>query len=189
MLDFIKRLHWQYASAGMPPKVRLRTAYHEAGHAYFMSKSSLWKNINIRLNATGGLAHSEYGNRAAFSDAEAGWLILRMVIAGAVTEQYFFGAYSKYGTWADVHNGIDLVTGREASMLAYVDRELLTYKLSSVHLMLPDSISCNVRKIMASAVDSAIHCIHRDREKVRELGKALYRKSYVAEPEIRRILQ
>ena len=189
MLDFVKRLHWQYSSAGMPPRVRLRTAYHEAGHAYFMSKSQLWKNINIRLNATGGLAHSEYGNRSAFSDAEAGWLILRMVLAGAVAEQYFFGAYSKYGTWADVSNSIELVTGREAPMMAYVDNELLSYKLSSVQRMLPPSVNDNTRKVIASAVDSAIHCIHRDHVKVRELGKALYRKSYLSDREIRRILE
>jgi len=172
----------------MPPRVRLRIAYHEAGHAYFMAKSPLWKNISVRLSASGGLAHSEYGNRSSFSDAEAGWLILRMVIAGAVAEQYFFGAYSKYGTWADVCNSIELTTGREASMLEYVENSMLSYKLSSVEMMLPSSVNKNVSKIIASAIESAVHCIHRDHAKVRELGKVLYCKSYVGDKEIRRIL-
>jgi hypothetical protein len=188
MLDLVKRLHWQHSSAGMPKKVRLRTAYHEAGHAYFMANSPLWKDISVRLSASGGLARSKYGNRSSFSDAEGSWLILRMIISGAVTEQYFFGAYSKYGTWADVCSSIELAAGREASMLEYVESSMLSYKLSSVEMMLPSSVSKNVSKIIASAVESAMHCIHRDRAKVRELGKALYRKSYVGDKEIRRIL-
>lgn len=188
MLDLVKRLHWQYSSSGMPQKVRLRTAYHEAGHAYFMAKSPLWKNVSIRLSSSGGLARSEYGARSSFSDAEAGWLILRMVVAGAVAEQYFFGAYSRYGTWADVCNSIQLTVGRESSMLAYVDSCMLRYKISSVDMMLPSDTSENVRKVIASAIDSAMDCIHKDHVKVRELGKALYRKSYISDREIRRIL-
>lgn len=189
MLNFIKRMHWQHASAGMPPRVRLRTAYHEAGHAYFMSLSPLWKNINIRLNSTGGLAHSEYGERSSFSDAEAGWLILRMIVAGAVTEQCFFGSYSKYGTWQDVSRALDLVISREAMMLEYVDFELLSYRLDVVDKMIPDSASPHTRKIMATAVCSAMDLVCKDQEKIRRLGKLLFKKSYVDESEIRKALR
>jgi ATP-dependent Zn protease len=189
MLNFIKRMHWQHASAGMPPRIRLRTAYHEAGHAYFMSLSPLWKNINIRLNSTGGLAHSEYGDRASFSDAEAGWLILRMIVGGAVAEQYFFNSYSKYGTWQDISRGIDLVASREAMLLEYVDFELLPYRLDVVDRMLPTSASAHTRKIMATAVCSALELVGRDQDNIRRLGKTLYKKSFVPEREIRKILK
>ena len=189
MISSIKRLYAQHIAADMPPRIRLRTAYHEAGHAYFMASSPLWKNISIRMTSSGGLAKSEYGRRSDFSDAEAGWLIMRMTLAGAVVEQYFFNGYSKYGSWRDINCALELAGGREQALLDYIEGNYIPYRVGMIEPMVPSSTSLVSKQIMAAAVHSSMSLVNQDCEKIRALGKELYKNSFLHDSEIRRILE
>lgn len=188
MISTIKRLRAQYSSAKMPTRIRLRTAYHEAGHAYFMASSPLWKNVSIKMTGNGGLASSQYDRRGDFSDAEAGWLIIRMVLAGSIAEQFFFNGYSKYGAWHDTNSALELAGGREQCMLDYIEASLIPYRIGMIEPMVPAATSLASKQILAAAACSTVNLVCHDRQKIRALGKELYARSFLSDSEIRKIL-
>lgn len=189
MLNAIMRLHAAHVSSKMPPRIRLRTAYHEAGHGYFMTRSNLWKNVRIRLNDSGGLASGKYDRRDLFSDAEAGWLIARMTVAGAVAEQLFFGNYSKLGAAQDMANALELISGRESAMDDYIDDNFLPTSFEAVQDVVPPDTSIRAQRILGGAVVSVARELLPNIAKVRALGKELFKKSYLSDKEIRNTLE
>jgi hypothetical protein len=189
MFNAIMRCHYAHISSQMPPRIRLRTAYHEAGHGYFMSRSPLWKNVRLSLNAGGGLTRGAYNKRESFSDAEAGWLITRMTIAGAAAEQYFFGNYSRAGAARDVENAIELISGRESILHDYIESEFLPMSLTAISAAVPQSTSPRTQGILGGALISVARDIVRDADKIRRLGKLLYNKSYLSDREVRAALE
>lgn len=188
MINAIKRAHYAHVSSQMPPRIRLRTAYHEAGHGFFMSRSSLWKNIRLSINDSGGLTRGEYSGRSRFSDAEAGWLIIRMTLAGAATEQYFFGNYSRLGAAQDVANATELALGREAVLAEYIKERFLPTSAAAMQRAAVPGTSPEIQSILGGALLSVAAEVQQNAGAIRHLGKLLYKKSYLSDDELRKVL-
>lgn len=192
MLHYLLKLHSSHLSHGMPPRVRLRTSYHEAGHGFFMSQDRLWKSVKIRLTGSGGLASADYSDAKSATNIQSIWKILQMLLAGIVVEQYFFSSYSKFGTMQDLENSLALIEKHKADLADYVQELGIEHDHELIKYVVPASKS-EIDQIALTVLSAAVACclqeVADNKNKIRCLGKALYKSARLNDKEIRKLLK
>jgi cell division protease FtsH len=174
----------------LPPLVRRRVAYHEAGHAIATVATGLGRPVSLSIGGGGGLSQSEPGERRALTRAHIETHLM-ILLAGRAAEILIFGEATAGSGGADnsdlaratwLAERLETVYGLGGSGLVYMPAE-------GHRLLLDASLRKGIEKTLDRVQAATCELLARNRGCLDALASALYEKGYMSADEIGRLLE